>query len=80
VPWYHGTLPLVVPWKRVLQLTHDLAAVAHFTAHDKHTLIRLLACASTSDQSTRNKSLASHTDQTPPKASTTQSQRPSLTL
>jgi hypothetical protein len=27
--------------KRVRQLTHDLAAVAHFTAHDKHTLIRL---------------------------------------
>ncbi len=27
--------------KRVLQLTHDLAALAHFTAHDKHTLIRL---------------------------------------
>ncbi len=26
---------------RVLQLTHDLAAVAHFTAHDKHTLFRM---------------------------------------
>ena len=59
--------------KRVLQLTHDLAAVEPMTSTPS------FASASTSDQSTCNDSLASRTDQVPSKASTTQSQRPSLT-